>query len=268
MRMQAGRARGFVCPKASLDPRLRGTLACVHRNGEDPHEPVRSASRQDAQPGRIHRRPRPEWRQHAQGPPALRHSRRRLVGRGRDVRPRPSDADADHHEPRLRRQPDPGRDPLREHHGPRDRGTAHRRVSLGGEARRSHPQGRQGPGGGGGGRPAHEADSGARCAARSRSRGEGHLRDEDALGHQAGESERDRGRSRAAVRDRASDRRGGPRPDHRARGRHPLPEEGRGRGAAEDGDPRAAGPSRFRSARDAEAHAARGRRSLHGVHRA
>ena len=47
-----------------------------------------------------------------------------------------------------------------------------------------------------------------------------------------------RRRRRPAVRGRPADPGRRPRADHRARGRHPQPREGRGRGAAQGGDPR------------------------------
>ena len=67
---------------------------------------------------------------------------------------------------------------------------------------------------------------------------------------------------RPAVRHRPADPRRRAGADHRARDRHPQPREGRGRGAAQGGDPRAARRAPRRPAGDAQAHAARDRRLL------
>ncbi len=51
----------------------------------------------------LHRGPRPERRQHPEGAAAVRPRRDRLLRRGRDVRPHPCHAHADHHQPGLHR---------------------------------------------------------------------------------------------------------------------------------------------------------------------
>ena len=135
------------------------------------------------------------------------------------------------------------------------------------EAGRPVPEGRQGSRRRGRRRAGDEADAGPRRAARPRG-GQGRVRHEDALGHQAREPgwrEVDR---RPAVRGRPPDPRPRPRPDHRARGRHPLAREGAGGGAPQGRDPRAARRAGRRPVGDAEAHAARDRRLLRRLHRA
>ena len=68
----------------------------------------------------------------------------------------------------------------------------------------------------------------------ARAVGQGRVRHQDALGDQAGRpGRRGRGR-RPAVRGRPPDPRRRAGPDHRARGGHPQPAEGRGRGAAQE----------------------------------
>ena len=91
---------------------------------------------------------------------------------------------------------------------------------------------------------------------------EGRVRHQDALGDQAGEQGRRRRRCRPAVRNRAPDTRRWAGADHRARGRHQQPPEGRRRVAAEVGDTRSARSGWRRRASDAEAHPARCRQLL------
>ena len=79
---------------------------------------------------------------------------------------------------------------------------------------------------------------------------------------------RHRRRREAAVRRRQGDRRGGPRADHRARGRHQDAEQGQGRRPAESRDPEAAERAEARPARDAEAHDSRQGQPLRRPHQA
>ena len=73
------------------------------------------------------------------------------------------------------------------------------RVPVGGQEGRPDPEGGQGPRGRGQRRAADEAHARPRQAARAR-QGQGHLRHQDALGDQAGESRRHPGDRRPAVR--------------------------------------------------------------------
>ena len=73
--------------------------------------------------------------------------------------------------------------------------------------------------------------------------GQGRLRHQDALGHQAGQRRRRRRHRRAAVRGRPPDRRRRPGADPRARDRHPQPDQGRGRGTARSGIARSPRPA-------------------------
>ena len=89
----------------------------------------------------------------------------------------------------------------------------------------------------------------------------------DALGRQAGRPQGRPGHRRPAVRGRAA----GPRPragaDPRARGRHQEPAEGRGRGAPQGGAPRRARLHPRRAAGDVQAHPPRGGRLLRRARR-
>ena len=127
-----------------------------------------AAARQSPVRQGLHRRARPERRQHAEGAHALRHQAGHVLGRRRDVRPGPRDAHAHRHQPGLHRRPHPRRDPVRADDGPRRRGARHGRLPLVREAGRAVPEGRQGPGGRSQRRADDEADPGPRCAARPR----------------------------------------------------------------------------------------------------
>ena len=70
--------------------------------------------------------------------------------------------------------------------------------------------------------------------------GQGRVRHQDALGDQARRRGRRQRGGRPAVRGRPPDRRRRPGADHRARGRHQLAQQGRGRGAAARRHPRPA----------------------------
>ena len=113
--------------------RRGGTVVTARRRSAMMGPWTPSSSRRSGRQG-LHRRPRPERRQHAQGARALRRRPRRLLERRRDVRPHARDADPDHHQPELRRRPHPRRHPLRADDGPRDRGSAAGRLPLGGQA--------------------------------------------------------------------------------------------------------------------------------------
>ena len=78
----------------------------------------------------------------------------------------------------------------------------------------------------------------------ARAVGQGHLRHQDALGHQAARRRTRRG-GRSAVRGGPPDPGRRPGADHRTRGRHPQPRQGRGRGPAQGRDHR---PTSARSA--------------------
>ena len=110
-------------------------------------------------------------------------------------------------------------------------GRADRRLPVERQEHRAVPQDRQGSGRRAGRRADHEADARPRRPARPRG-GQGRLRHQGALGHQAARRRPGRGR-RAAVRGRPAGPREGSRADHRARGRHQEPEEGRGRRPAQ-----------------------------------
>ena len=121
-----------------------------------------------------------------------------------------------------------------------DRGRGHGRLPVGGQGRRAVPEGRQGPGRRGRRRPGDEADARPRRAPRAG----GRPRACSAPRCARSSSWPTRRASQAVVDQQFEVGRQilGRRPgaDHRARGRHPQPAEGRGRGAAEGGAPRPA----------------------------
>ena len=164
-----------------------------HDQGRYADEP--RAAREGPDGRRLHRRTRPERRQHAEGAQAVRRRGGRVLQRRRDVRPHPRDADADHHEPELQRRPRPRGDPVREDDGPRDRRPRHRRLPVDDQGRRAVPQDRQGPRGRGRRRAADEADARPRRAAGRGRVGEGRVRHQGAVGRQARQRRRHRRRS-------------------------------------------------------------------------
>ena len=257
---------GPAHPSARTPP-ARGRFP-PERNRQERHDLPADAP-EDQDPGRLHRRARPERRQHAQGAARCTASTESEYSGDEEM------FDVVHEmRTRIITSPAFGGDRIlgailfentmdREIEG---KPTADYLWNV--KQRRAVPQGRQGPRRRGGRRAAHEADARSRRAADAR-QGQRHLRHQDALGHQAGERGRRQGRRRPAVRDRPADPRGRPRADHRARGRHPQPGEGRGRGAAQGStcstqldklDARPAG--------DAQADAARGGRLLRRLHQA
>jgi hypothetical protein len=97
----------------------------AHGDGDE-----REAGGADPRGKRLYRGARPERRQHAEGAGGLwREPGRVERGRG-DVRPHPRDAHAHHHEPGVQWRARRGRDPVREHHGPADRGPRHGGVPV------------------------------------------------------------------------------------------------------------------------------------------
>ena len=160
---------------------------------------------------------------------------RKLVQRCRDDGSHSRDAHAHHHEPSFNGdrilaailfEDTMDRDIL---------GRPDGAVPLGGQAGRPDSQGRQGSRRGSERRAADEADAGPRPAAVTRE-SQGHLRHQDALGHQAGQRGGHPRRGGPAVRGRRPDHRSGPRADHRARSRHQVPGQGRRRRPAEGCD--------------------------------
>ena len=185
---------------------------------------------------RLHRCARSERRQHTEGAEALRPRRRVVCQRGRDVRPDPRDAHADHHEPEL--------------HGDRLVGailfemTMDRDIEGRGSAeylwKKKHVV------------PFLKIDKGIddeadgvqlmkpmpgldALLARAAKKGVFGTKERSII--KLREPGGHRGSRRSAVRRRSPDARGGAGPDHRARGRHPQPGEGRGRDDAEGVDP-------------------------------
>ena len=94
------------------------------------------------------------------------------------------------------------------------------------------------------------------------SQSEGHLRNQDALAHQASQCRRHQGHREPAVRSRWADHRRWPRADHRAGSGHSLPGKGQGRRVAQSGHPRGAQRTASGSARHAQAHPAGARQLL------
>ena len=111
-------------------------------------------------------------------------------------------------------------------------GAADRGLSVARETGGAVSESGPGPGRGEGGGPVDEAHARAGGAARQ-SHSEGHLRHQDALGHQAGQCRQHPGHRAPAVRNSRADQRRGPRADHRAGSGHSLPGQGRGRRGAQ-----------------------------------
>ena len=195
-------------------------------------------------------------RQHAQGPDVLRNPEGCVVQRGSDVCDRASDAHAHHHEPQLYRRSDPRRHPVREHDRSGHREAGYRGLSLECETGGALSEGRPGAGSGKGRRPVDETDARACCATRQ-GQSEAHLRNQDALAHQARQRRGRQGHREPAVRSRSADHRRGPGADRRAGGGYSLPGKSQGRRVAQSGHPREAQRAAGRSAGHAQAHATR-----------
>ncbi len=211
------------------------TLVARHRDrGAAPRERTHREpgdAREDHDRPGLRRRAGPERWQHPDGSGALRHPALGVRRRGRDVRPGPRDAHPHRDQPGLHRRPHPGGHPVRADHGPAGRGARHGGVPLAAQAGGALPQGRPGPGRRAARREDHEADPAPGRPARARDRAR-RLRHQDALGGAHRRRGRGRGRRRPAVRGGPADPGGRPGADHRARGRHPQPRQGRGRDAA------------------------------------
>ncbi len=92
-------------PSRLICPSHRNLPSCRSIGTEEPHR-LRTG---------IHRRARPERRQHAQGAQALRHRRVRVLRRCGNVRAGPPDARANRHQPGVHRRARARRDPVRAH---------------------------------------------------------------------------------------------------------------------------------------------------------
>ena len=104
-----------------------------------------------------------------------------------------------HYQPQLHRRADSWRHPVREHHGQGHRGAAYRGLSLERETRGAFSESGQGPCSREGRGPVDEAHARA-CRAARQSQSEAHLRNQDALGHQASQRGRHQGHREPAVR--------------------------------------------------------------------
>ena len=121
-----------------------------------------------------------------------------------------------YYQPQLHRQADSWRYPVREHHGQGHRGAAYLRTISGMKTRCAFSESGQGPSSGEGRGPIDEAHARAWRAARQ-GQSEGHIRNQDALGHQASQRRRHQEHRESAVPSSSADHHRWSRADHRAR---------------------------------------------------